>query len=407
MNRVERQIIKDKNKIKIIDQQCFLSKNLYNYCNYILRQSFTKTGKIPNQYELVGKLTKRDNKDFRALPNNVSQQIIYILYKNWKSFFKVIKSYKQNPSKFLGRPKLPKYKDKVKGRNCLIFTKVTCRIKHNEINFIKNIIPNFKTKVNQENLIQARMIPTANCYILEIIYKKGEIKCNTSKERVIGIDPGVNNLATCMNNVGEQPFIINGKTVKAMNQYYNKVIAELKSKLPEGQYTSKKINKITQKRNNKIHDYLHKSSHKIIQFCLKYNIGTIVIGHNKNWKQDGMKGRTKETRQRNNQNFVSIPFNTLFKQIQYKAEEVGINVKIHEESYSSKCDHFAYEKMGHHDQYLGKRKYRGLFLSSTGQVLNADVNGAIGIMRKVVGDSVIKQIADRGFRLNPIKINIS
>lgn len=130
------------------------------------------------------------------------------------------------------------------------------------------------------------------------------------------------------------------------------------------------------------------------------NIGTIIIGLNKEWKQEINIGR------RNNQHFVSIPHSKLIDKIVYKANILGINVVIHEESYTSKIDHLAFEPLKKQDTYLGKRKKRGLFQSSVGKLINSDINGAIGIVRKVIGDSFIEKIIDSGFVFNPVRLNI-
>lgn len=396
MNRVERHIVKNSQEI---DNLCCLSKNLYNYATYCMRQYFIHTGNMLSEYELTGKLAKRDQVDYRALPAQTSQQIIKLLFKNWKSFFKANKDYKRNPKKYKGRPKLPKYKDKVKGRNVVLFTGQQCRLKGGFVHFPKGIVEPLRTEV--DNVIQVRLVPQATCYIIEVVYKKEiQVYENLKKENMLGIDLGVNNLATCMNNVGKRPFIINGKPVKSINQYSNKLNAKFMSYV-NNKGTSKNIKRVLLRRNNKIQDYMHKASRTIVDYCIKHDIGTIVIGLNSDWKQELQTGKV------NNQNFVSIPFKTLIEQIQYKAEEVSINVIITEESYTSKIDHFAFEIMKHHDKYLGKRVKRGCFQSSTHKLLNADVNGAIGIMRKVAGDSVVKQIASRGQALCPFKISMT
>lgn len=392
MNRVERHIIINNE----VDELCFLSKNLYNYTNYCLRQSFTKTGKLPKEYDLVGKFAKREQSDYKALPAQTSQQIIKLLYKNWKSFFSCIKDYKKNPNKYLGRPKLPKYKDK-QGRNVVVFTGQQCKLKDRYIHFPKKVLQPLKTKV--DNVVQVRIVPEATCYIIEVIYKKEVINNENLKEtNVLSIDLGVNNLATCVNNVGKQPFIINGKPLKSINQYSNKLKAKYMSFVGD-RGTSNNLKRIALKRYNLIRNYLHHTSKYIIDYCVSNNIGTIIVGHNKDWKQSINIGK------KNNQNFVSIPFNTLIQQIVYKAEENSIKVIQTEESYTSKVDHLAHEELRHHESYLGKRVKRGLFQSSTKHLLNADINGAIGIARKVIGDSVLKQITNRGFVFNPVRIN--
>ena len=164
--------------------------------------------------------------------------------------------------------------------------------------------------------------------------------------------------------------------------------------------TSKRLKWLNNRRNFWIEDKVHKISKWIINFCIKHNIGIIVIGLNKEWKQEVGLGK------RLNQKFVEIPFSKLIDKITYKGRLVGIDVQITEESYTSKIDHLVFESLGKHDIYLGKRKKRGLFQSSIGKLLNADVNGAIGIGRKVFGDSYVSKIIGSGLAFNPIRVNI-
>ena len=164
--------------------------------------------------------------------------------------------------------------------------------------------------------------------------------------------------------------------------------------------TSNKLKWLNNRRNFWIEDKMHKISRYIIDFCIKNNIGSIVIGLNKGWKDSIELGK------RLNQKFVEIPFSKLIDKIIYKAKLVGISVQITEESYTSKVDHLAYEPLCKHDVYLGKRKKRGLFQSSIGKLLNADINGAIGIGKKVFGDSYVSRIINSGFAFNPVRVNI-
>ena len=154
------------------------------------------------------------------------------------------------------------------------------------------------------------------------------------------------------------------------------------------------------RRNFWIDDKIHKISKWIVDFCIKNDIGNIVIGLNKGWKQEVNLGKST------NQKFVEIPFSRLIEKISYKSKLAGIDVCTTEESYTSKVDNMAFETLKKHDVYLGKRKKRGLFQSSVNKLLNADVNGAIGIGRKVIGDSFVKEIIDSGFAFNPVKVNI-
>lgn len=152
----------------------------------------------------------------------------------------------------------------------------------------------------------------------------------------------------------------------------------------------------------KVKDYLHNASKRIIDLCLKNDISNIVIGHNKRWKQEVTIGK------KNNQNFVSIPFNMFIEQLQYKGKLSGISVIVTEESYTSKTDHFVKEPMRHLEKRQGKRIKRGLFKSSIGKVLNADINGAIGIMRKVnaISDVQLMNLRDRGDVVSPLHLII-
>lgn len=217
----------------------------------------------------------------------------------------------------------------------------------------------------------------------------------------LGIDIGLDNLASCVSNNGSC-FIINGRPLKSINQYYNKRLAFLKSKLKDNKQISKRIRLLTNKRNNKIKDYLHKASRILINHVVSNGINTIIIGHNKCWKQEINIGK------RNNQNFVSIPFNMFISMISYKATLEGINVKIVEESYTSKCSFLDNERICKHESYKGRRAKRGLFKTSFGKIINADINGAFNIIRKSEKESfdVTMLPEGRGFWWNPVRISV-
>ena len=400
LQRVERHVVK-KNDLnyEAIDHLCFMSKNLYNYTNYLLRQSFFNNKVLPKEFDIVKEFHDTHNYDYYNMCGNTNQQCIKFLYKNWKSFFKATKEYNKDPSKFLGKPKLPKYKDKKKGRNVVIFTYADSRIKDGYLYVNKKSgIGRIKTNVVKEQYKQTRIVPQCGCYIIEVIYEIEQEPLELNTKNYLSIDLGVNNLATCYDSHDNTSFIINGRIVKSINQYYNKKKAVLMSYVGD-RGTSNRIQKLTVDRNNKINNYMHNASRMIIDYCVYHNIGTIVIGHNDGWKQEVKTGK------KNNQNFVSIPFNKLVSQIQYKAENVGITCIVVEESYTSKVDHLALEEMHHHDKYVGNRKKRGLFKSSTGKAFNADLNGAVGILRKVIGESQFIEIVNRGFVTNPIRVN--
>jgi putative transposase len=203
---------------------------------------------------------------------------------------------------------------------------------------------------------------------------------------VAGVDIGLNNLATVISNAENfKALLICGKALKSLNQQFNKKKAELQSKLKGKRKTSKKIQALSTKRNNKIDYYLHTASRFLINQCLQHNITHLIIGKNKQWKQSLNLGK------QNNQSFTSIPHARFIEQLEYKAKLVGIKVTINEESYTSKCNFVDLEPIQKHSTYLGKRITRGLFTSSKGFKYNADCNGSGNIIRKVVGNSLFSQ----------------
>ena len=393
MQLVERHI---KVNDKIIEGLCVKAKNLCNQSLYYLRQATFGKIKYFGEYELSGLFAEFNEENYRELPAQTSQQIIKQVFKNYKSWYKARAEWEKNPSKFKGRPKLPNYK---KSTSVIMFTNQQMKLINGFIHFPKqtNLEP-LKTKV--DNIAQVRIIPQASCFVIEIIYeRKIEKNENLKEENILSIDLGLNNFATCINNVGLPPFIVNGRVLKSVNQMFNKTKARLMFYV-ENKGTSNRINKLTHYRNCFIEDKLHKISRFIVDYCLEHNIGTIVIGHNKGWKDEINIGKV------NNQKFVLLPHSRLIDKITYKAKLVSIEVIKNEESFTSKIDHLAYEPMVHQEVYIGKRIKRGLFQSSIGKLINADVNGGIGIARKVFGNSVVTQIIDSGLAFNPVRLNI-
>lgn len=395
MRLVDRHIIKD-NRFEDI---CLKSGLLYNYVLYLVRQGIFNKEYL-KEYDLSTKLGRENQFDFRQLPASVSQQVVGQVFKSVNSWIKLKSDFDRNPDKYNNhRPHLPKYKEGKK-QNMVVFTTFSCRVKDDGyIHFVKNVIEPIKTNVKKDELKQVRIVPQATCYVVEVIYERKETDLNLDKDNFLSIDLGLNNLCSCISNVGIKPFIINGKVIKSLNRWYNKKKARLMSYVGDNG-TSRRIRRISLYRNCWIDDKMHKISKYIVNFCVSNNIGRIIIGLNKEWKQEINIGR------RNNQHFVSIPHSKLIDKIMYKAKLLGIEVVTHEESYTSKIDHLAFEEMKYQDNYLGKRKRRGLFQSSIGKLINADINGAIGIARKVVGGSCINTIVSSGFAFNPIRLNI-
>lgn len=401
MNRVEKHIIKSTNKYyNLLDEFCFKSKNLYNQANYIVRQEFINNGKWI-RYNELDKILKKENNDYdyRNMPSSTtSQQCLRLLDKNWNSFFRAIKDYNKNPNKYLGRPKLPKYKSKT-GRNILILTNQNCKINKGIIKFPKTFKGFYlKSKVN--SLQQVRFVPKDKYIIAELVYRVDNVEELIDNGRYVGIDLGLDNFVTITNNCGLIPLVINGKGLKSMNQYYNKQMSHYKSiakRVNKLDYTNRMRN-LTLKRNNKVEDYIHKASRFVVDYCRGNEINTIIIGNNKNWKQNSKMSK------RVNQNFVSIPYCSFIQKVQYKAEEFGIKVIITEESYTSGTSFLDNELPIKENYNKSRRKYRGLFVSNNGTKINADVNGSYQIIKKVFPKAFADGI--EGVGLHPFKVNL-
>ncbi|KOR95426.1 transposase [Geobacillus stearothermophilus ATCC 12980] len=397
--RVEQHQIKQTHSLwKMCDDLCFKSKNLYNYANYIVRQEFINNNEWI-RYNSLDKMLKHEQV-YKELPAQTSQQILRLLDKNWKSFFEAIKDWSKNKEKYLGKPKLPKYKKK-NGRNVVIFTNQQCKIKDGYIKFPKTSLK-LKTKVIK-GLQQVRIVPKGSIYIIEVVYKKEIPDMIHEGNRVVGIDLGLNNFATIVNNIGETPIVINGKGIKSINQYYNKQKAYFQSilKKQNGLDWSKRLEKITLKRNNKIKDFMHKASRYVVNYCINNNISTIVIGNNKNWKQNINLGTI------NNQNFVQVPYDMFINQLKYKCEEVGIKLIVTEESYTSGTSFLDGEAPTKENYNKNRRIKRGLFKSNKGILINADVNGAYQIIKKVSPNAFNKSYGVEAVVLQPSKISVS
>ena len=388
---------------KIISDLCHISKNLYNQGNYIIKQA--EKGKWIRYNEICG-ILKEESEDYKNLPTQSAQQILILLDKSWKSFFRALKEYIKHPDKFLDKPKPPRYKKK-DGEHILVFTNQQCKIKDNILKFPKITGLEVETRLSDEtNLKQVRIIPKGVGYVCEIVYEKEVKKEEKNKSRIIGIDFGSKNIVTMVNNIGLKPIIVkdDGTGIKSINQYYNKKKAEIQSIYDmQGIKDGDKLRRLRNKRDKKAHNEIHKITRWIVDWCVVHSIGTIIVGHNKNWKQKIGIGR------RNNQNFVMIPFDKIISKLKYKAEEVGITLKEQDESHTSKCSFLDRETVEHHNNYVGKRIKRGLFRSFMGILINADVNAGYNIIKKSEPDVFARAETDGvgGCALHPVLININ
>ena len=398
MQLTERHVIKKTHpNYEQIDKLCFASKNLYNQANYRIRQAFIFEGKYLNYNNIQKQLQTEEC--YKALPAKVSQQILMVLERNWKSFKEALKVYKENPSTFQGKPKLPKYKDKEKGRNLLVYTTQAL----SQLGLKKGLIQPSKTeisiptKIEVSQIAQVRIVPKLDHYVIEVVYNIAVFANTLNQKNVASVDLGVNNLAAVtFNQPGMKPLLINGRPLKSINQYYNKRSAELQAILGSQKATSRRIQRLSTKRNWKIDDYLHKASRYLINALVAQNVGTLIIGKNDGWKQQADMGRqNNQTRvlrtaqpSANSLNFVCIPHARFISQLEYKAQLVGIKLIVTEESYTSKASFLDsdvipdYQQAKAKPKFSGRRVKRGMYKAKSGRKLNADVNGSFNIMLK-------------------------
>jgi IS605 OrfB family transposase len=395
------------------DKICLLSKNLYNKANYIVRQEFINTSKEKQEglrdyavyldYQQIRRILIKDE-TYCALPRKVSNQTLMLLDKNWKSFFVAIKDYTKNKHKYNGKPKLPYYKHILNGRFTATYELGAISKKDLKNGYVGLSGTSIKIPTTKTNIKQCRIVPRNKHFIIEIVYELIEKETKENNHRFAAIDLGVNNLATItINDKGLDPLIINGKPLKSINQYYNKKKGEYQSKLNRGgkEYGSNRIINLTNKRNNKVNDYLHKSSRYIINHLVSNNINTLVIGKNDNWKQEINIGDIS------NQNFVNIPHSTFIRMLDYKCKLEGIRVILTEESYTSRASFLhldyipTYGKNDNNIRFSGYRYRRGLYKIRGNKVfINADVNGSYNIMRKAI--SRVFDDGIEGLSVNPV-----
>lgn len=430
--RVETHIIsKNDSNYKVFDELTFNSRNLYNCCVFLERQfifrnfvsninwlnvDVNSTSNKLSFKELYHLIRTNYVKDYDSLSPKIANQVLIQANDVFSNHFKSIKEYKLNPSKYTGKPKLPKYK-KHDSRNVITYEKGALnhktynRKKPNEYEVLKlsktDIILN--TKLKLKNIDCVRVVKCVYSFKIEIIYTIPDVNLISDNGRYASIDPGLNNLFTMVFNTGDTPVIVNGRPLKSINHYYNIKLAEYRSdidlennKRTNGvvMHTSNKIKRLTNKRNNKVDDYLHKSSRMIVNLLVSMNISVLIIGKNMGWKQNINIGK------KNNQNFVQIPIARLIEILTYKLESVGIKVVLQEEAYTSKCSFFDNETIKFHKNFVGDRFKRGLFKTKKGLIINADVNAAYNIMKNAI-PTAFKSGGIKGLAVNPVKIRFA
>ena len=395
VNRVERHLIKKSNPMwKTVDYYSYQAKNLYNEANYIVRQYFINNRTYHN-YNKMDKMRKI-LPSYYLLGTQCSQCTLILLDRNWLSFFRAIKDCsKKKGIGYSGRPALPKYKKK-DGRSVLMLKNIQYHIIGGKVKFAWKPFRQFtdiKTNITGKPM-QLRFVPQNSSYWMEICYQVEIPDVIDKTERIVGIDLGVNNFVTIANNSGVKPIIVNGRIIKSMNQYFNKKKSLIQSET--GVVVNNRLRNLTDKHMRKIDYFMHCASKLVIDYCLKYNFDIIVIGKNDWWKDRINIGH------KNNQTFESIPYEKFLTKLRYKAENAGIKVIETEESYTSGTSFLDNELPVKENYNKKRRKKRGLFKSNDGNIINADLNGAYQIIRKVFPNFEW----DRGCDLHPIRFNV-
>ncbi|MEA5577956.1 transposase [Anabaena sp. UHCC 0451] len=387
MQLVERHIIQRNHlHYQEIDALCVSAKNLYNYANFHIRQSFIFNNKYLDENFLSKQL--KSSETYQALPDQVAQQVLLGLHRNWLSFFAAIKNYTEDNNKFIGRPKLPKYKHKEKGRHLLVYPAQAvsnANIQAGLIHLSQTHIY-IPTSLDYSRLYQVRIVPKIDHYVVEVVYEKKELDYGLEPDFMAAIDLGIDNLATLTTNKpGFVPVLVKGRIIKSINRHYNQQKAQLQSLLPTHQKTSKRLQRLTKKRNFRLDDYLHKASRLIIDLMVKNRIGTLVIGQNPLYQQNANLGGKKQ------QDFVFIPYTRFVQQLSYKAKLVGIKILIAEVSYTSIASFLDQDPIptegetnAHQVKFSGQRIRTKLYRAGNGLLIHADVNGSLNILRKVI-----------------------
>ena len=375
-----------------MNRYCFYSKNVYNQANYLIRQSFILEGKILDAYEIQKIMQPMDC--YKECGSQAAQKTIQVVYSCWKSFFKATKDYSKHPEKYLGKPKIPKYLKK-DGRQVFALKNIQCSLKDGMFRISYKPFKQYTVPTHANGkLLQCRFVPKGSHYIMEIVYEVDVPECDLETKEVVAIDIGVDNFITMVNNIGKQPIVVKGGIIKSINQYYNKQKAKLQAELKtiNKKDWSKRLQRLTDKRFEMIRYQLHCISKYVVDWCVMYNIDTLVVGHNDDWKQNN-KGM---------QNFTYIPYDLFIQMLAYKCENNGIKFVKCNESYTSGTSFVDSEEPIKENYNKDRRIYRGLFVGDNGIKINADVNGAYQILKKVIPNAFANGI--EGVGLHPLTI---
>lgn len=385
------------------DELAHKAKNLYNASLFRIRNAFTAHGKTnvtsnekevldelallkgQETYRIIGYMVLErlmritQNPDFFAeLPRQSAQATLKRACSDFQNWLSALKKYKQNPALFTAKPRMPKYR---KGDiTAFTITNQEAVIYDDELKLPKTKQRLKVRKRCNARLQEVRVCPVSGGYDILLVYqiKDPSVKAGSHSAAV---DFGVDNTMAVVTDTGDS-IIFKGEYIKSINQYFNKEKAWRVSVMSKGSATtarvwSKKFDQLSAYRTNYIRDCFHKMSRLLMEWCKSHEVGYLVLGSNKFWKQESNMGKC------NNQNFVSIPFEILKTMIELKSNEYGITVIRQEESYTSKASFLDLDFIPTYSKedpskyhFSGRRIHRGLYKSADGTLMNADINGA-------------------------------
>jgi IS605 OrfB family transposase len=381
----------------ILEFICSESHKLTNCGIYYARQLYFKTRKLIGKYDLEKEY--KANKHYQVLHSQAAQQVLRTVAESFQSFKELDKKYSKGDLHF--KPKLPKYRQGA-GYALVTYPKQALRLVGNNIKVplgttvkrwfkLEYFLLPMPSNLEFEDIKELRILPRNQCFYSELVYKQKPAPSNTfNQNNALAIDPGINNWLSCVSNVGTS-FIVDGRKVKSLNQWYNKRVSTLKEGKPQG-YWDEQLAQITEKRNRQMRDAVNKAARLVVDHCIKYHIGTVIFGWNQGQRQEAKLGKTTQA-------FVQIPTAKLKKRIEQLCEYHGIKFVEAEESYTSKASFLdgdflpTYGEKPETWKPTGKRVKRGMYCTGKGVLINADLNGAANIMRKVetqLGLSLVK-----------------
>lgn len=387
----------NKKQFLVLRELCRHSNSLYNCAVYCIRHHFNQTNSYIGYAKLYHEL--KVNEHYLAMPSKMAQQTLRLADKDMRSFFALLN--RKRKGEYGADVRIPRYKkansffnlilpnDQVSLRNGML--KLTRDIKLPFTHDIKGTIKQIIISPHMEGKRFSMCLQYEEATTLPLAINKNNF---------LSIDLGINNLIACASNVGPS-FLLNGRPLKSYNQFYNKRISEMKSELEK---TTKKkwsmsMERLSLKRQRWINNYFNQSIALLMKYCLKHEIGMVIIGYNAEWKQEVNLGKT------NNQKFCSIPHFLFKRKLQDKCANLGIEFIQQEESYTSKASFLNGDPMKNGSEFSGKRIKRGLYCSKDGRIINADINGALNIARKV-----FPEFSDEGIEaliVEPVKLNIN